>query len=304
MKRQIHLIEAPSILGLKPTGVDRLPETLKQAGFVHGRYRDAMTFDSPPYNPMRDPDTHLLNGPAIAEYSVRVADVVCQRVNKEQFTVVLGGDCSVLLGAMLGLKQAGPRQAGSRQTGRYGLVHIDAHADFYQPEAELNGEVASMDLAIVSGRGPDILTDINGQRPYVADEHIVQIGQRDAEEAEETGSQRIQDTPIRVYDLATVRVLGIMTVAGAVIDYLNTWDVDGFWIHFDADVLADDLMPAVDYRLPGGLTFDECIYLLQTLTHSTKAVGMTVTIFNPNMDPDRSLARQLADCLNDGLRAI
>ena len=30
-----------------------------------------------------------------------------------------------------------------------------------------------------------------------------------------------------------------------------------FWIPFDADVLDDAIMPAVDYRLPGGLTWVE-----------------------------------------------
>ena len=33
--------------------------------------------------------------------------------------------------------------------------------------------------------------------------------------------------------------------------------LDGFWIHVDADVLNDDEMPAVDYRNPGGLTWDQ-----------------------------------------------
>lgn len=65
---------------------------------------------------------------------------------------MLGGDCSILLGNLLAL----------RHRGRYGLFFIDGHADFYQPEASLTGEVADMDLAIASGRGPDVLTNIDG----------------------------------------------------------------------------------------------------------------------------------------------
>jgi hypothetical protein len=34
-------------------------------------------------------------------------------------------------------------------------------------------------------------------------------------------------------------------------------EVEGFWIHLDADVLDDEVMPAVDYRMPGGLPPDE-----------------------------------------------
>ncbi|GAB2564283.1 hypothetical protein GCM10027190_11990 [Spirosoma areae] len=87
--------------------------------------------------------------------------------------MVLGGDCSILLGCMLALKEID----------HFGLAHIDAHADFYQPEAEPTGEAASMDLALVVGRGPDLLTDIGHQRPHVQEKHVVQLGQRDAEEA-------------------------------------------------------------------------------------------------------------------------
>ena len=61
---------------------------------------------------------------------------------------MLGGDCSILLGNLLAL----------RRRGRYGLLFVDGHADFYHPEANPNGEAASMDLAFATGRGPEVLT--------------------------------------------------------------------------------------------------------------------------------------------------
>ena len=51
-----------------------------------------------------------------------------------EFPIVLGGDCTIVLGSMLAL----------RRRGRYGLFFIDGNADFFQPEAEPNGEGASM----------------------------------------------------------------------------------------------------------------------------------------------------------------
>jgi arginase len=35
-----------------------------------------------------------------------------------------------------------------------------------------------------------------------------------------------------------------------------------FWVHVDADVLDDAVMPAVDYRQPGGLSPDELATVL------------------------------------------
>jgi arginase family enzyme len=49
-----------------------------------------------------------------------------------------------------------------------------------------------------------------------------------------------------------------------------------------------------DYRHPGGLSWDEAAQLLQGLLGRPGARGLNVTIFNPNLDPDGSIARQLA----------
>jgi arginase len=59
---------------------------------------------------------------------------------------------------------------------------LDAHADFYQSEKSISGEVADMDLAIVTGQGPEILKNINNLHPYVKDENVIHIEQRDWEE--------------------------------------------------------------------------------------------------------------------------
>ncbi len=67
--------------------------------------------------------------------------------------------------------------------------------------------------------------------------------------------------------------------------------VKGFWIHLDADVLDDAIMPAVDYRMPEGLSFAELIEVLQLLMASPKVIGMNVTIFNPKLDRQRNIFR-------------
>jgi arginase family enzyme len=71
-----------------------------------------------------------------------------------------------------------------QRRGRHGLLFLDGHADFYQPEAVPNGEAASMELALGTGRGPIIVTDLEGRRPLVRDEDVVVFGRRDAEVAD------------------------------------------------------------------------------------------------------------------------
>ena len=66
--------------------------------------------------------------------------------------------------------------------------------------------------------------------------------------------------------------------------------VEGFWIHLDADVLDDELMPAVDSRQPGGMNYGELVELLGAFLRSGLAVGMEVTIFDPELDPTGEIA--------------
>lgn len=285
---KIAVIEAPSILGLKPTGVEHLPDSLKSANLLGQLCAEyAGRIEAPPYNPMLDNATLLLNPQAIHNYSLRLAEAVISIFQENKFPLVLGGDCSILIGNLLAL----------RCLGKYGLFFIDGHADFYQPEASPTGEVADMDLAIVSGRGPDILTNINGLKPLVQDRNIVLFGYRDAKEAAGYGSQDVRETDISVLDYAEVRKLGIVKAASKALDKLFQEDLEGFWIHLDVDVLDDELMPAVDYRMRGGLTFIELSELLKVLLKSGQVVGMDITIFNPNLDKDGSIARKLVSSI-------
>ena len=51
-------------------------------------------------------------------------------------------------------------------------------------------------------------------------------------------------------------------------------DRKGFRVHLDANVLDEALMPAVDYRHPGGLTWQEATQILGGLLASDRACGL------------------------------
>jgi arginase len=71
---QFAIIDAPSILGLRPTGVQYLPEALKAAGLMKklkAEYEGRVL--SLPYNPQRDKSTLLLNPDTIRAFSLQLA---------------------------------------------------------------------------------------------------------------------------------------------------------------------------------------------------------------------------------------
>lgn len=281
------------MLGLRPTGVETLPDALLGAGLdARLQARRAGRVESPPYDPSRDPETLMLNPKGIADYTPTLADAIGEVLDSGDFPVVLGGDCSIMLGGLLAL----------RRRSRFGLLFMDGHTDFYQPEANTNGEAASSDLALATGRGPDVMTTFEGYRPLVRDADVVILGCRDADEAARYGSQ-LPPPDMRTIDLTEVRRSGAQAVARDAIDRLSRHDLDGFWIHLDADVLDDAIMPAVDYRLMGGLSWRELRAVLQTAMGSHRAVGLEITVFNPRLDHDGALARALVDTLVASLTA-
>ena len=294
-KSDIQIVAAASILGLKPTGVERLPAVLLSQGLKEALDSKNSVIEVPTLNHLytyeRDRQTGVLNVNALMAFSRSLKDTLKQIPKEKKFPLVLGGDCSILIGIMSALKSES----------RYGLFFLDAHADFYEPEKSTTGEAADMDLAIITGRGPDMLTNIDDGKPYVYDENVIHFGQRDMAETRKFGSQEIRSTKIKCFDLARLHKPGPIPIADEIQAYVGKIKVDGFWIHFDTDVIDDEQNPAVDYRLPGGLSFEQCETILKNLIQNYPTIGMSVTIFNPNLDNDSSVAKRLVALISNAL---
>src|SRR5665213_4211937 len=120
-KPAIRLILAPNNLGLRPNqdgsqpGTWRAPETLIAAGLkarLHAR--EVVTLRRPHYVADAQPGTLIRNGPALRILSLELARDVADAIEAGRFPIVIGGDCSLLLGGLYGARIAGGR----------GLVHI------------------------------------------------------------------------------------------------------------------------------------------------------------------------------------
>ena len=289
---RIAVLDAPSVLGLRPPapgrvpGARRLPEALRRHRLLERLgATDAGRVEPPSYRPDIDPASGVRNGDTLPGYTVALADRLVELVRAGAFPLVLGGDCSILLGGMLAL----------RRLGRYGLVSVDGGLDFRHPgNAHLVGPVGSVageDLAVVTGRGAPQLTDLEGRRPLVAEADVVAVGHRGLDEI----AEEVLATQMTLFGAAELRRLGPEEVARRAVATLAGRGVEGFWVHVDADVLDPEVMPAVDSPEPGGLGYGELAALLRALAASELATGMELTIFDPDLDPDGRLAGELAD---------
>ncbi|NUS02805.1 MAG: arginase family protein [Nonomuraea sp.] len=286
--RQLTVLDAPSNLGLRPPSQDvvpgcyKAPWALRNNGLVTRLgATDAGTLIPPRYVATWEPGDGVRNGRAIAAYARELATRVEEIRGSGGFPVLLGGDCSIVLGPALAL----------RRSGRYGLAYLDAHADFrHLGNSPHVGAAAGEDLALVTGRGDDYLTDIDGLRPYVRDEDVIVLGVRDEEDVRDISESGIAfvpgaDIPLEAAERVLVRD-----------------DLDGFWIHVDADVLDPSVVSAVDSPSPGGLTAEQLRDLLRGLIALPGAAGIEITILDPDLDADGTQATTLTDLLVAALR--
>jgi arginase len=301
----IGLILAPSNLGLRPAenggqpGAWRAPRVLMDAGLADAvDATDVLSLERPAYELEAQFGTAIRNGLSIRAVSLELGKKVREVLQSGQFPLVIGGDCSILLGCLYGARLAGGR----------GLVHIDGHSDFFHPgnynTASRLGSAAGMDLALASGRGELLLThwpEIG--RPLVKDADVVQVGERQAEEPDfDKFYSDIVHTDITRHTIQGVLANGIDTTVRQVLTRLESRALGKVWLHVDFDVLDQIVMPAVDSPGGPGLNYQQLSLLIGDLCHSGRIVGADFTIYDPERDPNAEYSKPLVDCIARGIR--
>lgn len=283
---KINIFEFPSNLGLKKKesdgepGVKRLPSWLRKHQF-HDRINPEQIFSlSPPeYSMDMDEESGVRNAEKIIKYAKEQAGLLSKHITPDSFQIILGGDCSILIGNAIALKQKG----------EYGLFFLDGHTDFMFPSLSQTGGAAGMDLAIVTGYGHNKLTNILNLEPYFKEENVWCVGNR---EYYPDYVRQILNSDIHYVDLKKLRKIGIKNCATQFLEMIQVNNLDGFFIHLDVDVLNDSIMPAVDSRNKDGLEYSEFVTLLGKLLSSPKAIGIEITILDPTLDEEGTYTKE------------
>jgi arginase len=303
--RAIGIVTAPSSLGLRPNaqgkepGTWRAPEVLLAAGLADALAAQRVELRHPHYDFHEQPGTRIRNGNSLRAFLMEVAVAVHAEFEAGRFPLVLGGDCSVMLGGLYAL----------RRSGGGGLVHVDGHSDFFHPgnydTRSRLGTAAGMDLALATGRGEALLThwpEVDG--PLVADEDVIQVGERDTESSDwMQGYPDVVKTSITQLTIQQVQREGIPRVAERIATRLSERKLDRAWLHLDLDVLDERVMNAVDSPGTPGFDFTQLASLLRALIGSGRVAGMTACIYDPDLDKGHHFARPIVDCLVKAFRA-
>jgi arginase len=231
---------------------------------------------------IRDDETGINDFDLWLNLSQELSKIVGAMLDRQAFPLLLGGDCRMLIGIFAAFSQ--------RET-EAGLVFLDGHADFHSPETSPSGDPADMELAILTGRGPERITRIAGKYPLLKDEEVVVYGIRDWD--------HIGASNIEVYDRQRMIKNGIKHTVQEGLKNFYQKELP-VWLHFDVDVLDPELMPVM-FPEPGGLTFEEAQEFLGFVWASGLVIGMSIACYHPKLDIDGSAGAQLVTLVSEVL---
>lgn len=206
-----------------------------------------------------------------------LAGIVENSVREGGFPIVLGGDHSIAIGTLRGLAKARGRAAG--------LVWIDAHSDFNDPESSPSGNVHGMPLWFAIQRG-----DADPAR-------TVQIGLRDVDAIEK---QHLRDSGVRAFTMSDVDRMGMTAVMEQAVGIAGAGE-GSIHVSFDMDGIDPSEAPGTGTPVKGGLSYREAHLAMEMLAESGQLGSIEMVEINPILDNRNQTAALAVGLICSGL---
>jgi arginase len=280
--RPVSVLGVPTSAGSHNPGQEKAPAAWRVAGLI-GELQaagldveDRGDLEATPYRPV-EPDRGLRDTDRVAEVIRRVAAEVAAIRAAGRLPLVLGGDCTITLGALDGF-------------GGGGLVYFDGDADLTTPERSDSAVADTMGMTHMLGGGSARLARLGSRYPLLRPGQVVLFGfdpaELDTGEWTELVSRHLYAAPA-----PAVRA-DPAGEAQRARGYLDRRSVS-YLVHFDVDVLHTGLFPLANYPHFAGLTLDEVSVCLDEFAGGEKFGGLVITEVNPDHDPSGQLLRAL-----------
>jgi arginase len=292
---KIGIIGVPYSVSSFGSGADKSPEALRKAGIVNALKKISVRVedlgDAVTELPLPDISNPKLRNPGQVVVLCRVlAKRIQSAMEDGYFPFVIGGDDSILMGIIEGLRKT----LGDR----IGLIYMDAHGDFNVPETTPSGIIGGMDVAITAGRGARELTQMFDHSPILPEGNIVLYGVRALDEMEKTV---LTESKVKVYSRKALKTLGVEQAVKKILRDLQHV-CDRIFLHVDIDVLDASVISAQALTVPDGLSSKEFQKTLQVLVESNKLCGIAVMMFDAPKDHGGKEARKLVNLVTNALR--
>jgi arginase len=272
-------------------GTEHAPEALRELGLVEVLGGpDRGDLDVRIRGEERDPVTGIVASPDVLATTATLREAVAGAISDGARPFLSGGCCSEVPGALAGARDA---------LGRVGLAYLDGHLDLYDGTTSPTGEAADMPISVALGHGPAAWVEEAGGAS-LAPRGAALVGYRDKEESQSYGMLQPEELPgLTHVSVDEVRAEGSEAVVDRVTAALGP--ELPLWLHFDVDVLDQEVFPATDYLMPGGMTWEELLPVMTPLLSAPSLVGASLGCYNPDKDPGRACGRALVGSLGTAL---
>ncbi len=298
MDHPLTIIGVPSSAGAYAPGQEKAPERLRAAGLLAYLRARGITVDDrgdvPGFRWRVDRvNPRAMNADTVATVAKVTAERVAAALAEGATVLVLGGDCTVELGAVAG---------ALAETDSIGLVYVDLDTDLNTPESTDDGALDWMGVAHmlgVEGSVPE-LARLGPRAPMLHPDQVLFFANDNSKPFE----RRI----IQERGMAEVRLAEVVAdPAGVARSVARGWAqrFERLLVHLDVDVLDFLDMPlAENSRRNVGLRFDQLKAALRPLLQAPNWVALTVAEVNPDHgERDGSTLRVFAEALADALSA-
>lgn len=243
---------------------------------------------------LRDPGrgpSGLANEPGLLELIEATEIAVAATLDRGGRALLVGGDCPVLLGALSAIQ--------SRE-GSCGLLMVDGHEDAYPPLASPTGEGSDSELGMALGLfDSELRPDLVERLPKLDADATALLGPRDGAELAENGVASLSERLLLHNDRRLIDG-DARALTAAAVERVRAHS-ERWWLHLDLDVLSTVALAAIDYPQEGGLSWGKLVEVAETALAEPGCAGLSVVIYNPDLDPDRSHARAIVGFLAEAL---
>jgi len=292
---KITLIGAATSAGAHAGGCERAPAALRAAGLIERleaagyQVTDAGDIPAALYQP-DDENPRARNVAVVVPSLEALRPRVEQAYRAGTLPVVLGGDCTIALGTLAGLR---------RYAHTLGLLYFDRDADLNTPGTTASGCCDGMVVAHIVGRGAPELVRFWSEPPLVREPDVMLYGLDRLDPPEQ---RLLKDSSIRHCDTSEIARRGLEASAELALARLHA-STREFLLHFDLDVIAAEDFPAVDLPGTGGLRLGQVRQALEIFARAKSLAAVEITAYNPERDPDGEWAKAVVELIVGALAA-
>jgi len=227
--------------------------------------------------------------PQIKATCRRIAELVSAASRDGSVPVVLGGDHSVALGTLAGLREV---------HGEGGAIWIDAHGDLNSPDTSPTGNVHGMVLAAALGLAGERFSEEGWGLPALAPGRVALVGVRSLDDGERS---LLRDLDTLVFTMSDVDRLGLEP---AVREALAHVAGPGFLhVSLDMDAIDPEVAPGVGTPVRGGLSYREAHLAMELVAESGLASSLDVVEVNPILDRENETGKLAVELVASALGA-